>query len=97
MGKAEDIIEALGGADNIEEIEACATRLRTVVNDPSLVDEQALKTAGAFGVLSAGQSSKSSWVVRPTALPWISTTSSNKGESTWHCKSCPPCPAGSRT
>jgi PTS system N-acetylglucosamine-specific IIB component len=55
MGKAEDIIEALGGADNIEEIEACATRLRTVVNDPSLVDEQALKTAGAFGVLTAGQ------------------------------------------
>ncbi|MCU0262501.1 MAG: PTS glucose/sucrose transporter subunit IIB [Candidatus Nanopelagicales bacterium] len=54
MGKAEDIIDALGGADNIEEIEACATRLRTVVNDPSLVDEQALKTAGAFGVLTAG-------------------------------------------
>jgi PTS system N-acetylglucosamine-specific IIB component len=54
MGKAEDIIEALGGAGNIDEIEACATRLRTVVNDPSLVDENALKTAGAFGVLSAG-------------------------------------------
>ncbi len=55
MGKAEDIIEALGGADNFEEIEACASRLRTVVIDPSLVDEQALKTAGAFGVLTAGQ------------------------------------------
>lgn len=54
MGKAEDIIEALGGADNIEEIEPCATRLRTVVADPSLVDEKALKAAGAFGVLSAG-------------------------------------------
>lgn len=54
MGKAEDIIEALGGADNIEEIEACATRLRTVVSDPSLVQEKALKAAGAFGVLRAG-------------------------------------------
>lgn len=54
MGKAEDIIEALGGADNIEECEACATRLRTVVSDPGLVNEKALKTAGAFGVLSAG-------------------------------------------
>jgi PTS system N-acetylglucosamine-specific IIB component len=54
MGKAEDIIEALGGADNIDEIEACATRLRTVVSDPSLVDEKALKSAGAFGILSAG-------------------------------------------
>ena len=38
MGKPEDIIAALGGADNIEEIEACATRLRTVVDDPSLVE-----------------------------------------------------------
>jgi PTS system N-acetylglucosamine-specific IIB component len=54
MGKAEDIIEALGGAGNIDEIEACATRLRTVVADPTLVDEAALKAAGAFGVLSAG-------------------------------------------
>ena len=54
MGKAEDIIAGLGGAGNIEEIEACATRLRTVVNDSSLVDEKALKKAGAFGILSAG-------------------------------------------
>ncbi len=54
MGKADDLIQALGGAGNIEEIEACATRLRTVVGDPALVDEQALKAAGAFGVLSAG-------------------------------------------
>jgi PTS system N-acetylglucosamine-specific IIB component len=54
MGKAEDLIEALGGAKNIEEIEACATRLRTVVVDPQIVDEQGLKAAGAFGVLTAG-------------------------------------------
>jgi len=53
MGKAEDIIEALGGAENIEEIEACATRLRTVVNDPSLVNEKALKSAGAASVSAA--------------------------------------------
>ena len=54
MGKAEDIVAGLGGADNIEEIEACATRLRTVVHDSSLVSEKALKAAGAFGVMSAG-------------------------------------------
>jgi PTS system N-acetylglucosamine-specific IIB component len=54
MGKAEDIVAGLGGLDNIEEIEACATRLRTVVADPSLVDEAALKAAGAFGVMKAG-------------------------------------------
>jgi N-acetylglucosamine PTS system EIIB component len=54
MSKAEQIIAGLGGAENIEEIEACATRLRTVLSDPSLVDEKALKAAGAFGVLRAG-------------------------------------------
>jgi len=55
MGKAEDIVAGLGGLDNIEEIEACATRLRTVVADPSLVNEAALKAAGAFGVMKAGR------------------------------------------
>jgi PTS system N-acetylglucosamine-specific IIB component len=54
MGKAEDIVAGLGGLENIEEIEACATRLRTVVADPSLVNEAALKAAGAFGVMKAG-------------------------------------------
>ncbi len=54
MGKAEKIIAALGGADNIEEIEACATRLRTVVVDAAAVNEAGLKAAGAFGVLKAG-------------------------------------------
>ncbi len=55
MDKAEQILAALGGADNIVEIEPCATRLRTEVHNASLVDEKALKAAGAFGVISAGQ------------------------------------------
>jgi len=53
--KAELIVAGLGGAANIDEIEACITRLRTEVKDPSLVDEAALKAAGAHGVLSAGK------------------------------------------
>ena len=52
--KAEQILAALGGADNIVEIEACITRLRTEVEDPSLVDEKALKAAGAHGVIQSG-------------------------------------------
>ncbi|RIQ11670.1 MULTISPECIES: glucose PTS transporter subunit EIIB [Jiangella] len=55
MDKAEQILAALGGADNIVEIEPCATRLRTEVHDSSKVDEKALKAAGAFGVISSGQ------------------------------------------
>ncbi|TDD05812.1 PTS sugar transporter [Nonomuraea deserti] len=48
------IIAALGGAGNIIEIEPCITRLRTEVRDASLVDQAALKAAGAHGVMAAG-------------------------------------------
>ncbi|MFE6925316.1 glucose PTS transporter subunit EIIB [Nocardia sp. NPDC057663] len=54
MSKAEAIVKGLGGADNIIEIEGCITRLRTEVKDASLVDEAALKAAGAHGVLKVG-------------------------------------------
>ncbi|MCW4351955.1 PTS glucose/sucrose transporter subunit IIB [Hoyosella sp. YIM 151337] len=54
MSKAESILSALGGADNIVEIEACITRLRTEVNDANLVNDEALKAAGAHGVVRAG-------------------------------------------
>ncbi|MGH3948000.1 MAG: glucose PTS transporter subunit EIIB [Pseudonocardiaceae bacterium] len=54
MSKAEQIVRALGGAENIVEIEACITRLRTEVSDADQVDDAALKAAGAHGVLRAG-------------------------------------------
>jgi PTS system N-acetylglucosamine-specific IIB component len=52
--KAEKIVAGLGGLDNIEEVEGCVTRLRTEVRDPGLVDETALKAAGAHGVVKMG-------------------------------------------
>lgn len=52
--KAEQILAGLGGAENIIEIEPCITRLRTEVEDPSRVDEAALKAAGAHGVVRSG-------------------------------------------
>jgi PTS system N-acetylglucosamine-specific IIB component len=52
--KAERIVAGLGGADNIVEIEPCITRLRTEVTNGALVSEDALKAAGAHGVLRAG-------------------------------------------
>jgi N-acetylglucosamine PTS system EIIB component len=54
MSTAEKILAALGGAENIVEIEPCITRLRAEVDDPRLVDEPALKAAGAHGVLRSG-------------------------------------------
>lgn len=52
--KAEKILAGLGGSGNIVEIEACITRLRTEVTDPALVNETALKAAGAHGVFRSG-------------------------------------------
>jgi PTS system N-acetylglucosamine-specific IIB component len=52
--KAEQILAGLGGADNVVEIEPCITRLRTEVKDASLVDDKALRAAGAHGVVRAG-------------------------------------------
>lgn len=54
MSKAEKILAAIGGWDNIEELEPCITRLRVEVLDADLIDEAALKAAGAFGVVSHG-------------------------------------------
>lgn len=45
------IIEALGGADNIEDVDACITRLRVGVKDSERVDEATLKKVGATAVL----------------------------------------------
>ncbi|HUQ58267.1 MULTISPECIES: PTS glucose/sucrose transporter subunit IIB [unclassified Lentzea] len=52
--KAQKIIAALGGADNIVEIEPCITRLRCELEDGSVVDEKALKALGAHGVMRSG-------------------------------------------
>jgi N-acetylglucosamine PTS system EIIB component len=52
--RPEKILEALGGAQNIIEIEGCITRLRCELEDGSVVDEPALKRAGAHGVLKVG-------------------------------------------
>lgn len=48
---ATQIIENLGGKDNLSNVNHCATRLRVVVNDSSLVKEGALKKInGVLGV-----------------------------------------------
>ena len=52
--KAERIVAGLGGLENIVEVEGCITRLRTEVHDSGLVDEAALRAAGAHGVVRVG-------------------------------------------
>lgn len=56
MADAAAILTALGGKDNITEMEPCITRIRVEVNDPTKVNEDALSEAGAFGVVQVGNS-----------------------------------------
>ncbi|RJG47557.1 N-acetylglucosamine-specific PTS transporter subunit IIBC [Motilimonas pumila] len=48
-------IKAIGGEDNIVEIDNCITRLRLTVKDSGLADEAALKGLGAAGTVAMGK------------------------------------------
>lgn len=48
------LLAAFGGKANITDLDACITRLRVGVSDISLVNEEALKTLGAKGVVKVG-------------------------------------------
>lgn len=53
-GRSRDLVLAFGGRSNIKSLDACITRLRISVNDPSLVDDARLKALGAAGVVRVG-------------------------------------------
>jgi len=55
MTKAQQILDGLGGHANVSAVEPCITRLRVEVVDAALVDEAALKAAGAFGIVRSGR------------------------------------------
>lgn len=55
-GLASTIVGALGGADNIQSVTNCYTRLRLVLEEPDKVDESVLKNeTGANGIIVKGQ------------------------------------------
>jgi len=54
--KAAKILEAIGGKNNIDGLDACITRLRLNLKDVSLVDKKTLKALGAAGTLITGNS-----------------------------------------
>lgn len=51
---SKDIIEGLGGEDNLNDVSNCATRLRVNVKDGEKVDQPLLKSTGAAGVMVKG-------------------------------------------
>lgn len=52
--RAERLIAAFGGADNLKAVDACITRLRIEVADKDRVDAAALRALGAAGVIEVG-------------------------------------------
>lgn len=52
---ANDVVEAVGGVENIHSVSHCTTRLRFVLNDVSKADEATVKAVdGVLGVVNAG-------------------------------------------
>jgi PTS system N-acetylglucosamine-specific IIC component len=54
--RAEQVIAAFGGRENLVNVDACITRLRMEVADKSKVDQARLKSLGAAGVIEVGNS-----------------------------------------
>lgn len=52
--KAAEILDAIGNKENIDNIDACVTRIRLTVKDSSKIDEKRLKQIGATGVMKMG-------------------------------------------
>ena len=50
-GRGADFVQALGGAGNLQSVDACTTRLRLIVADQAQVSEPALKALGARGIV----------------------------------------------
>ena len=53
LGKA--IMEALGGKENIQEIDNCISRLRLVLKDTAVIKENELKKTGSLGIIKINE------------------------------------------
>ncbi len=66
--KAEQIIAAFGGRENLVNVDACITRLRMEVTDNSKVDQARLKALGAAGVIEVGNNVQAVFGTQAEAL-----------------------------
>ena len=49
------ILQGLGGAGNIQEIDNCISRLRLVLKDTATIDEHILKKTGSMGIVKINE------------------------------------------
>ena len=72
---AQDILKGIGGKDNVVSASYCTTRLRFVVKNYNQVNEQAVKAAGASGIIVRGRTpvrSLSARTSNPFMMNWTS-------------------------
>ncbi|TLS39198.1 glucose-specific PTS transporter subunit IIBC [Pseudalkalibacillus caeni] len=67
-GVAFGTLEALGGQENITNLDACITRLRVSVKDKDQVDKNRLKKLGASGVMEVGNNIQAIFGTQSDAL-----------------------------
>lgn len=61
---AKKVIEAIGGVENVSSVAHCATRLRVMVKDESIIDKDTVENLKKYKVLSSTQvNTKSSLVL----------------------------------
>jgi len=63
-----DVLAALGGKENLSDLDACITRLRVTVKDPGKVQKDRLKSLGATGVLEMGNNFQAIFGTRSDSL-----------------------------
>jgi PTS system N-acetylglucosamine-specific IIC component len=66
--KAEQLIAAFGGRENLVNVDACITRLRMEVADAGKVDKDRLKALGAAGVIEVGNNVQAVFGTQAEAL-----------------------------
>jgi N-acetylglucosamine PTS system EIICBA or EIICB component len=66
--KAEQLISAFGGRENLVNVDACITRLRMEVADKAKVDQARLRALGAAGVIEVGNNVQAVFGTQAEAL-----------------------------
>ncbi len=66
--RAEQLIAAFGGRDNLRDVDACITRLRIEVADRGSVDKKRLAALGAAGVIEVGNNVQAVFGTRSDVL-----------------------------
>ncbi len=68
--KAFNILKAVGCKENLEEIEACITRIRLVLKSTDNIDEKKLKENGSLGIIKISEK-EIHIIIGPTADPIV--------------------------